>query len=128
MTYRIKFTYRPISDTLLAFTDHDEITRAEEIIHVALGEDVTLEIVNYNDRPVFSGVQIMNASLMPFWTEQLSQFLTAELMMDFVLQLSYLSRKANDNEPENPFQRIIGERTRSEFPRLESLIVHVPQV
>ena len=128
MTYQIKFTYRVLSDTLLAYTDNDEIIRAQEIIHIDLGDDVTLEVVNHNDRPVFSGVQIMNASFMPLWTENLARFLTKELMMDFALQMPYLSSKANDTEPDNIFERIIGQRTVSEFPTLESLIVQIPQI
>ena len=110
MTYKLKFTYRPLSDSLMIYVDNDRFTNADTVIQAQLGDDLTLEIANIDGFPLFSGVQIMNASFIPVWTEPLHQFLTIQLLDAFIDTLSRLSWKANETEPENIFERIIGER------------------
>lgn len=110
MTYNLKFTYRPLSDSLMIYVDNDRFTNADTVIQTQLGDDLTLEIANIDGFPMFSGVQIMNASFIPVWTEPLNKFLTIQLLDAFIDTLTRLSWKANETEPENIFERIIGER------------------
>ena len=117
--YEIKFIYNSETDTLMAYTDDEGITESQRFIQAHLGEDVALEIADFQHHPVFSAVQITNASFVPFWTEPLSQFLTEELLTDFIMQFNYL------------FKRAVGEheeRTVSFFPRLSSIIINRPKV
>jgi len=109
MTYKLKFTYRVISDSFIIYVDHNDFTQAENAIQLA-NDELTLEIVQVHNRTMFSGVQILNASFIPIWTEYLDPFLTKQLMAEFISVFSRLSWKSNETEPENIFERIIGER------------------
>lgn len=109
MTYKLKFTYRVISDSFIVYVDHDDFTNAEGVLQ-ASNDHLTLEMVHLQNRTMFSGVQILNASFIPNWTEYLDPFLTKELMAEFISVFNRLSWKSNETEPENIFERIIGER------------------
>lgn len=109
MTYKLKFTYRVISDSFIIYVDHNDFAQAENAVQLA-NDDLTLEIIQVGNRMMFSAVQILNASFIPIWTEYLDPFLTKQLMAEFISVFTRLSWKSNETEPENIFERIIGER------------------